>query len=252
MGLQLQPSAFTFFVFAGTALPVALLIWLLWWREFGRYIWIDDRAKQSPHTLGDMGFFSWTATVIVVLFVTTCFTVLSWAIFFGRVHKDMAFVSKDRAVTAGLVPKGYNYFRWDNRFDDYDLLPLAESLTASMSLHPITINPKVRDLRYEVAIECGGSPEDLLLCQQAIQPFPKQLYEGGVNEHHRFTQLKPWLEYQLYEFNEQHSVEAAKFYNPLDQNQQEQFQKLLEGFLGPRLQSAGARFISANFSLASG
>ncbi len=137
----------------------------------------------------------------------------------------MVFLSKDRTHAGDIVEIPSLVWDFDPRYENYDLVKLSQTVKATSYLHPITENPKVRDFRYNVELTPLSVPSDALLWAKALQ-------QSGLGE-------EDWLKFQLYEFNELYSKDAAKFYNPLDAHQQLQFRALLEEFMEPRLDVAG-------------
>ncbi|MFH0873728.1 MAG: hypothetical protein V1846_02700 [Candidatus Komeilibacteria bacterium] len=127
---------------------------------------------------------------------------------------------------------------WDPRVDarHNKWVSLADwQQSAGMKVQPITDNPKVRNLEYRVSWE-----------------YPTETdLEGWTT---LLTELKgetpqTYMSRQLYEFDEKHSRELAKFYNPLDGYQQTEFRDLLMKFMWPTLQKSNLRIVEATFSL---
>jgi len=102
-----------------------------------------------------------------------------------------------------------------------------------MKLHPVTENPKVRDLTYNVMVKTADNPEGAVLYQRTTKGEPPQ----------------QWVKRQLYEFNEQYSKKLAVFYNPLYDQQQREFDQLVREFLEPRCRAVGLRYDHAAFAL---
>ena len=102
-----------------------------------------------------------------------------------------------------------------------------------MKLSPVTENPKVRHLKYSLGIVFRGTPE---LARQYYLRFPS------------IEAAQTFVKSLLYEFNEAHSKELAKFYNPLDSDQQSAFAALVTQFLVPKLAEVGITIKSAGFN----
>jgi len=103
-------------------------------------------------------------------------------------------------------------------------------------LNPITPNPKVRHLTFNVHARMGGSTDRLLRLWHFL-PRPNSL--GWQDA----------LESELYEFSEANSQELATFYNPLDKVQQDRFYALVARALGPFLAKSGLMLDGASFSV---
>jgi len=113
-------------------------------------------------------------------------------------------------------------WKWDPRFDEQHVAVRVSSLGRSvgMEVQPITENPKVRTIKYCVFLK-----------------FPETTPDWGVLWD-RLDGDTPgiFIKRLLYDFNDQHSKELAKFNNPLRSEQQEEFQQMIENFLAPHLQ----------------
>lgn len=101
---------------------------------------------------------------------------------------------------------------------------------------PISENPKVRNIRYTVSIFVMGSPESYL----EYQRFKAVLGDEKADE---------FLQYWLYEFQEQYGRQLAELYNPLSREQQKKFESLIINFLEPLLKNKGMRLGSAEFTI---
>jgi len=150
--------------------------------------------------------------------------------------KSLLLVQEGEVVTIkGTFPKEALLWKGDERLQNAMVVSYAlQKKTVISRLNPITDNPKVRRLAYSVIIEAFGSPTEYLVYRAAT---------GGK------LRLSDWLEFYLYEFNEKYSKELGIFYNPRDEEQQKNFQALLENFLEPYLKDTGVRFKEARFRL---
>lgn len=114
----------------------------------------------------------------------------------------------------------------------------------NIGVHPITENPKVRSFRYFVEIKTRPTIKDRLLLEKEIGKVSNYAGQSGS-----YLPLAVCVKSMLYEFNEKHSKELAMFYNPLDESQQIEFNKLLVGDVGDKIAQMGAYIVSAKFSL---
>jgi hypothetical protein len=108
------------------------------------------------------------------------------------------------------------------------------------AVQPITDNLRVRRLTYEVMV----AVED-----------PKALFKAGVLQPHLKRSadvprsdldenshlMSRAVRYYLYEFNNDHSKDLVRFYNPFDQGQRKELEAMLRSYLDPRLKQHGIR-----------
>jgi hypothetical protein len=92
---------------------------------------------------------------------------------------------------------------------------------------PITENPKARPIAYEVHAKIA----DPAVFANAIGVDSDPEVNG--------KRLANAVAFQLYELNNAHSKDMAKFYNPLDDAQRVELGSLVTGFVNPRLVSKG-------------
>lgn len=112
----------------------------------------------------------------------------------------------------GVFPEYTKVWRWDSRFDETEWVSYAKrDESVKMSVSPVM-------LTYEVTVEILGSPESYLVLQEVT--------EGKG--------IKHWLMYQSYEFNKAYGRDLAKFSNPLDEDQQNEFEEMVRSFLSSR------------------
>jgi hypothetical protein len=143
-------------------------------------------------------------------------------------------VTKDRTQVKEVFPYPKQMWTFDPALAGHDLVPYKSNGAKSMTLHPITDNPKVRNLTYQVRVKKASLFDTSGRWEAVLLPFN--------------LDVDTWLEYQLYEFNEMHSKKAARFYNPLDTKQQAEFASMVEEFLKPHLEAMGGSLVSVSFS----
>lgn len=105
----------------------------------------------------------------------------------------------------------------------------------AMRAHPITANPKVRNLAYQV--------------DTRVVDFNKFYRGRAVSQVDAGSELQHLTRKTLFEFNEQHSKELAAFYNPLDELQQARFGTLLTSFAQPILAEHGITIALTRFDI---
>lgn len=118
----------------------------------------------------------------------------------------------------------------------------------AITAHPITENPKVRSLEYQIEVRGQPNPQALVLLERAagekkVQEFA---HDDGVFYDRLLTYEVKSL---LYEFNEKNSKRLALFYNPLDDSQQTEFAKLAHEFMDTPLTNMGSSILSIKFDI---
>lgn len=167
--------------------------------------------KKTKRTNPLISFFSTTTVTALVLML--------FAVGFNRWIPGETMLITSTGEVKGVFPERTSIWRWDSRLDGTEWVSYAKrDESVRMSVSPITENPKVRGLTYEVTVEILGSSESYLVLQEVT--------EGKGIRH--------WLKDQLFEFNEAHSRDLAKFYNPLDEDQQDEFEEMVRSFLSSR------------------
>lgn len=130
---------------------------------------------------------------------------------------------------------GEHFWRWELG-SGQKLVAYMSFQQVSMRLSPVTDNPKVRPLAYQVQVEVDyRNPEAL------------KRYFAGV---HGKGTLDTFTRRLLFEFNELNSRRLGEFYNPLREDQQTEFWRLVEEGIGEELAQAGLRIVSIRFDLA--
>jgi hypothetical protein len=162
------------------------------------------------------------------------------AIVFDEEQDRVAFVAKpDEAFWKWRVPSNLT------------IIPFCELITAAEGrVKPISANPKVRELLYNIVFSTGEIVENIVRAWSSAGK-PRTDYSLILQKEVR-KHFDNWLKFQLYEFNETHSQELSTLYNPMDENQQNRFRKMIEDFLVPRMPENWRKFLTlslAEFSL---
>ena len=97
-----------------------------------------------------------------------------------------------------------------------------------MHVDPITKNPKVRKIEFSIETKILMSNTK---GWNIVREWVQEKFAGIPNS----GSIKKRLQYELYEFNDQHSSDMAEFSNPLNENQQLSFGHLLRKFLKDRI-----------------
>ena len=182
-------------------------------------------------TLGH-GITGGLVTMLVVLF-------LCWFFFLEPVPIESVLVTKDRqAVVATFLDGGRARHLWkfDSRLGDYDFARANPIIVMSLKFYSTDENQQVRYFSHSVELKTADSLENVLKRERITAPF-----------NHNASR---WLTYQMYEFEKIHGKDIAKLSNPLDVNQQSDYQELVHGFMEKSLQDSGMEFAKASFSSA--
>jgi len=92
-----------------------------------------------------------------------------------------------------------------------------EKIAVVMTLHPITPNPKVRDIRYHVILRAKDTPTE--------QDLARWQATAATDDIRRKVSWK--VQWRLYNLNDERSKELSRFSNPLDSDQQALFARLV-------------------------
>lgn len=145
--------------------------------------------------------------------------------------------------TLELCPNG----TWEFGYEVFNVPNLA---SASSHERVVTENPKVRDLAYYVALECVDPVAFLKADEQRRDPpGSNSRGEAQTATSARVAQMREIAEFHCFEFNNAYSRRIAEFYNPLDQQQQEKFSKLVCDWLNERLAKDGLAAKIASFQI---
>ncbi len=168
-----------------------------------------------------------------VYFFTLLFMPISYVLFSNILTREIAqdyFLIKDGRVK-GILEFPNVLWRWE--FYLYRIQKFPRINRISMNASPITENPKVRQIKYNVGVEMKREIA-------ATQAF--------IDSRLRWKE-EEFIKSILYDFNEECSRKLGWLFNPLNQEQQEHFFGLISDFLNPRLAKVGLSVTSATFSL---
>ena len=224
-------------IWAQLALSLTILVsaifYLARWKGFAS-------KKDRLHAMG-------ISTVFIGLL-----SVLLFAFTVENIPGESLVYDTENNLVSTVFTEDSHLWPWDIRISGREVKSYSAFIhTVQMSVSPITENPEVRRLAYNVVVEANGTPEDFLLFGEGFLSFGNS-YTTVNDLSYKIlvhSSLNSWLEYQLYEFNDSSSKKLAYFYNPLDKKQQEDFSRLISDFLEPQLAGSGVRFTSATFSL---
>lgn len=125
-------------------------------------------------------------------------------------------------------------------------IPNGKLITYS-SVSPVTLNPKIRPLKYSVNITISDEKKFVTEFPEVKEGrFDRYLNEGNLPGASVVTVVDA-VKYQLLEFNEANSKEISRFFNYLDKDQQADFKKFVEDWINPRLAKSGLSIKCNNF-----
>ncbi|PIZ99383.1 MAG: hypothetical protein COX77_01740 [Candidatus Komeilibacteria bacterium CG_4_10_14_0_2_um_filter_37_10] len=106
-----------------------------------------------------------------------------------------------------------------------DFVQLPKNMIACSSVQPITDNPKVRTLKYEVGITVTDLNKLFYSPERLSHKTHYQAYEmvNGI------------VQYQLHEFNNINSKQLSLFYNPYEKEQLLALDSLIKNEINPLL-----------------
>ncbi|OHA31304.1 MAG: hypothetical protein A3B11_01655 [Candidatus Taylorbacteria bacterium RIFCSPLOWO2_01_FULL_44_26] len=143
--------------------------------------------------------------------------------------------------------KNYDKLSEEAEFLNYDFAK-HRSLVA-MTVTPITDNPKVRKITYQVQVGWINTPEAYAAYWKETAEFREGILMGNSWVSNFTRRLDRFVRYNLYDFNEEKSKELARFFNPDRSEQQKEFRDLVQNFLGEKFKRAGVQITWAEFSL---
>ncbi len=135
--------------------------------------------------------------------------------------------------------------------ESYLVTRIAESGSLRIVAHPVTSNPKVRDIICQLQLK---------VMEETVAGFQRVIHFAGEDKFGRAYLSQPsycesglgWgdaVKSLLYDFIEVHSRDLAELYNPLNKEHQERFARLVHGFFDQRLAESGLTIESCTFSL---
>ncbi|GEM_PF-2978353 len=196
---------------------VAVGLFLLWVGGL-TYAYAQGASKDFLWLAGTLSAIGAILFVLYTLIITDRMT--------KTVAANSALVQDGKIIE--VFPEKLEFWKWQFR----KLAGGAELITAvphylnvGMQLQPITQNPKVRKLSYNINIRVHETPDDVLQLRSLLAPWKSR----GIKD---VTSL---LEFICYEFNERASQELAKFYNPRDLEQQKSFAEAVVSFVKKQL-----------------
>ncbi|MFA6535902.1 MAG: hypothetical protein WCT25_00550 [Candidatus Paceibacterota bacterium] len=115
-----------------------------------------------------------------------------------------------------------------------------QTVEVAMVVRPVTENPKVQQISYQIVYSEGGSPRAKVQATAFKRKMGAERHLGSIADCVRF---------HLYNFQFQNSKELAKFSNPMDYEQQIAFEKMVRAYLEPKLAEGWVRIRSVQFQL---
>lgn len=175
------------------------------------------------------------ATIKIALATILLFIV---AVATSKILTEVVILNQDNTVSE--VVENEVLWRWSNRLKDKNIIDYSLSKEQSLNFagpQSLTDNPKIRTIHYDIHYVIGGTPE-----------LGKAFYiQTGGWRIRRYDDTK--IQSLLYEFNEAHSVSIGKFYNPMDESQQEGFEELFRSSCEKQFTELGCTLESVRFAI---
>ncbi|HRZ29459.1 MAG TPA: hypothetical protein P5052_01610 [Candidatus Paceibacterota bacterium] len=157
----------------------------------------------------------------------------------AKINCDSILVSKDGTSTKviKIFENDEFFMRKDKIFcHPWALLKIPERGAASLIIHSITENPKIRNVSCFVEVI---AKREIATLQQLVDTW-------GIEK------VPDWeikIQSLLYDFAESFSIQLGKLFNPLDDEQQKEFVKMIHNFFDEKLIPAGLQVKYANFGI---
>ena len=180
--------------------------------------------------------------VLLTIFGGTIASPMFWE--FPPANAEVVSVGKDGRISNRSTFLGIPDLPWSD--DTVVNLSLA-SHSGSVTIQPVTANPKVRRLVSIVEARITDPQLYVTTVPESLDSKGWTIPRGGlVIGRYVFVNQ---IESSLYEFHEKHSAELGKFYNPHDPRQQAEFRDLTISVVGPLVRRKGIEITAARFSM---
>lgn len=119
------------------------------------------------------------------------------------------------------------------------IVPHDFTKQVNLTVHPVTENPKVRNLNISLTVSIAPKIQDAMKLDKYLKG---EDIPGSGN-------IEKFLQFHLYEFTEMNSKELGKLYNPLDQKQQTVLFDLISLYYKEKLSDLPIKPIRASFEI---
>jgi hypothetical protein len=206
--------------------------------------------NQYPWTTEGISSFCLVVGMLGLLIFGTNFWSQTSHIFVIRLNAGTIIYDEVAGSIRELLDKD-TFFRDKNPVfnkDNYRIISVASNnYDQTLTVHPVTANPKVRDITCSLSL--GLIEETITGFGQVIKFIGlTKIGSDWYSNRQRFN-WDVFTKSLLYDFAEACSKELAELYNPLNEEQQERFKKLIQGFVKPRLVGSGLKIDSCSFSI---
>lgn len=191
----------------------------------------DAFESKNPKSLHDgMAFLALTMTCIA-----------AWTMQpYGKWMNERVMVVVNDKVIA-IQPQGSKRLQREIQEGEWYLPYYSKKHNAGSAVNPITENPKVRPLQYQVKFDWSMDPATRLKSYY----FTKNLKIDGEQK----VGFAQWIDYHLTEYNEKNSKHLARYYNKSSLKQQKEFKDEIVGYLTPMLEDSGIVIMDVSFDL---
>jgi hypothetical protein len=221
---------------------LAVLFLLSWEATIEKYGSVV--ATSAPTTLFGFGwhvvvsivfaFFMLATVILGICVIRAFFGFLNFGFIARKYKEGDVYLSGDKEVKIFH----FDQWLWRNETKGWRKYIIYPTSIYGMKVTPITSNPKVRSLSYDLTVVP-------ILTPAGIKNHQTLFFYGKTKERNQNN----FVTSLLYDFNEEQSKELAKFFNPLKKEQQDGFKNLLEESMGEKLELVGLKIGSAKFRL---
>ncbi|OGG79131.1 hypothetical protein A3A39_00725 [Candidatus Kaiserbacteria bacterium RIFCSPLOWO2_01_FULL_54_13] len=184
-------------------------------------------------------------TAAQVLRWTLCLVVATMGVFLPLYYEYPDWPGKLYAIEDGrLVEQPWGTFEYGKTLVRMPS-PDAEIAKHRTSVSPITTNPKVRRISYQITAYVTDHERYLRAKPERLNAAVGYGFAGGINK----DELRKLIEYWAYELNDAKSAEFAEFYNPLSDAQQKKFRSLAQDWLNKQLAPEAATVGISEFTV---
>ena len=242
-------------IYLGLVLTLLALPWMcispLRWLDRSSYEPISWQMAANIFHWGALAWigytvlFSFTIVIGVTVFVHSYYRTF----FYPVAYIDTSIAQPQLITSFGPKTKVPKWALSEVRASTFTIATI--SLTIPMNVSPITVNPKVRKLKYEIQFSSGTGNVTAEHMLQLVRQATKVSKQGRVDGDGTLQAvLERWLKFHLYNFNEASSRQLAELSNPLDDEQQKAFWDLVIDYFIPIVAGSGLMVHRASFELA--
>lgn len=199
------------------------ILWIILFFVIGGLIYYDLTHNENFSTIIEDFSTLTKVTLSISLIYVASFIFVDYghhAISFGSKHSRDSYSHSTLFERRVLVAFNSQTMRAEPRAIAYlweEKLDAPTEIETTLSVQPITDNPKVRKLTYTVHF--------------SIDPGYYFDEYGTLKSNDKIWQIAKEIEYWLYEFNNQKSKQLAKFHNPHNPKERKELSEMMMNYL---------------------